>query len=79
MMSCCVRRPQQCKAMIVYEGKVYGWQQVDVPKWGLLSFCPEHHESAQHALTISEEYEQRNRQRNDRIDGFYHYLTGRWP
>lgn len=52
MMRCSVRRPQECKAMIVYDGIVYGWVQVAIGS-KVLSFCPEHDEAANHALKLA--------------------------
>lgn len=76
MMVCAVRRPQQCKAMIVYDGIVYGWVQVAIGS-KVLCFCPEHDEAAKHALKLSEEHARRTQQRNNRLDEFHAHLTGR--
>lgn len=52
MMSCSVRRPEQCKAIIVYDGIVYNWIQVAIG-WRVLCFCPEHNEAGQEALRLA--------------------------
>jgi hypothetical protein len=70
-MRCCIKQPQECGEWIAYDGKVYGWMQVDVPRFGLLCFCPKHDEQAKQALEISYEHARRIQQRNDRLDEFF--------
>lgn len=54
IMRCCVRQPEACGAVVVCDGKIYNWLQVDVPPWGLLCFCPDHEEVGKRALQIAE-------------------------
>jgi len=70
MWQCCVQQPTQCKAFIVFDGAIYNWQQVEVPGWGLLCFCPYHDEAAKHAKEISDEHYHRISERNARYDAF---------
>jgi len=69
-MKCCVKRPADCPNFIVYDGKVYGWQQVEIPTKGVFVFCPNHDEAATHAKEIADDYYHRLDQRNARLDAF---------
>jgi len=52
MMSCSVRRPEQCRAIVIYDGIVYNWIQVAIGS-RVLCFCPEHEEEGQKALKLA--------------------------
>lgn len=67
MMICCVKRPEPCGQVIVFTGTIHNWMTVNVPRFGHLCFCPNHHEVAREARKIAEEYEQRLHERDERL------------